>query len=102
LPTPANTPPNSTGAANTPNLHQGLTPIRLDYPASTTAWWTIADPNMVPTIEMGFYLGRQDPELFTQSDQTVGSMFNADKFTYKIRHAYNGAPLDFRGFVKGN
>lgn len=102
LPAPANTPPNSTGAANTPNMHQGLTPIRLDYPASTTAWWTIADPNMIPTIEMGFYLGRQDPELFTQSDQTVGSMFNADKFTYKIRHAYNGAPLDFRGFVKGN
>jgi peptidoglycan hydrolase-like protein with peptidoglycan-binding domain len=102
LPTPANTPPNSTGAANTPNLHQGLIPIRLDYPASTTAWWTVADPNQVPTIEMGFYLGRQDPELFTQSDQTVGSMFNADKFTYKIRHAYNGAPLDFRGFVKGN
>lgn len=102
LPTPANTPPNSTGAANTPNMHQGLIPIRLDYPASTTAWWTIADPNMVPTIEMGFYLGRQDPELFTQSDQTVGSMFDADKFTYKIRHAYNGAVLDFRGFCKGN
>lgn len=101
LPAPANTPPNSTGAANTPNMHQGLTPIRLDYPASTTAWWTIADPNMIPTIEMGFYLGRQDPELFTQSDQTVGSMFNADKFTYKIRHGYNGAVLDFRGFVKG-
>lgn len=102
LPTPANTPPNSTGAANTPNLHQGLIPIRLDYPASTTAWWTIADPNMIPTFEMGFYLGRQDPELFTQSDPTVGSVFNADKVTYKIRHIYNGGVLDYRGFCKGN
>jgi peptidoglycan hydrolase-like protein with peptidoglycan-binding domain len=102
LPTPANTPPNSTGAANTPNIHQGLTPIRLDYPSSTTAWWTIADPNMIPTIEMGFYLGRQEPELFTQNDPTVGSVFNADKTTYKVRHAYNGAVLDYRGFCKGN
>jgi hypothetical protein len=29
-------------------------------------------------------------------------MFNADKVTYKIRHIYSGAVLDYRGFVKGN
>ncbi|HEX8006703.1 MAG TPA: DUF6582 domain-containing protein, partial [Trebonia sp.] len=97
LPTPAGSPPDSTGAANTPNLHQGLTPIVLPYVASPSQWWTIADPNLIPTIEMGFYLGRQDPELFTQSDPTVGSVFNADKVTYKIRHIYSGNVLDFRG-----
>jgi hypothetical protein len=36
---------------------------------------------MCPTIEVGFYTQNSNPELFTQSDQTVGSMFNADKFT---------------------
>jgi len=105
LPTAANTPPDSTGAANTPNLHQGLNLIVLDYvpnATSTTAWWLVCDPNMCPTIEIGFYQGRQDPELFTQSDPTVGSVFNADKVTYKIRHIYSGAVLDFRGMVKGN
>lgn len=105
LPTAANTPPQSTGAANTPNLHQNLNLIVLDYIAnatSTTAWWLVGDPNMIPTIEMGFYQGQQDPALFTQSDPTVGSVFNADKVTYKIRHIYNGNVLDFRGFVKGN
>lgn len=105
LPTAANTPPQSTGAANTPNLHQNLNLIVLDYIAnatSTTAWWLVADPNRIPTLEIGFYQGRQEPELFTQSDQTVGSMFNADRLTYKIRHIYSGAVLDYRGFVKGN
>ncbi len=105
LPTAANTPPDSTGAANTPNLHQGLNLIVLDYvpnATSTTAWWLVCDPNMCPTIEVGFDQGRQDPELFTQSDPTVGSVFNADKVTYKIRHIYSGAVLDYRGMVKGN
>ena len=105
LPTAANTPPQSTGAANTPNLHQGLGLVVLDYvpnATSTTAWWLAADPNMSPTIEVGFYQGRQDPELFTQSDPTVGSVFNSDTVTYKIRHIYSGAVLDFRGLVKGN
>jgi peptidoglycan hydrolase-like protein with peptidoglycan-binding domain len=95
-------PSTAAGPSNTPNLHQGLSRIRLDYPASSTAWWTIADPDMCPTFEVGFYQGRQDPELFTQSDPSVGSVFNADKVTYKIRHIYSGAVLDFRGFVKGN
>lgn len=90
------------GPSNTPNLHQGYIPIRLDYPSSTTAWWVIADPNVIPTIEVGFYQGRQEPELFTQSDPSVGSMFNADSLTYKIRHIYSGAVLDWRGMVKGN
>lgn len=105
LPTAANTPPQSTGAANTPNLHQNLNLIVLDYIAnatSTTAWWLAADPGRIPTLEVGFYQGQQDPALFTQSDPTVGSVFNADKVTYKIRHIYSGAILDHRGFVKGN
>jgi hypothetical protein len=105
LPTAANTPPQSTGAANTPNLHQNLNLIVLDYlpnSTSTTAWWLVGDPGRIPTLEVGFYQGQQDPALFTQSDPTVGSVFNADKVTYKIRHIYSGAVLDYRGFVKGN
>ena len=30
----------------------------------------------------------------------VGSMFAADKLTYKIRHIYGGAVTDFRAFTK--
>jgi hypothetical protein len=92
------------GPSNTPNIHQGLDYTVVDYwdAQSTTGWIIAADPNSIPTIEIGFYQGQRDPQLFTQSDQTVGSMFNADKFTYKIRHIYSGAVLDFRGFQRGN
>lgn len=89
-------------ASNTPNLHQGMTPIVVDYWSSTTAWFLVADPTMVPTFEVGFYQGRQDPELFVQSDETSGSVFTADKVTYKIRHIYSGAVLDYRGLSRGN
>jgi peptidoglycan hydrolase-like protein with peptidoglycan-binding domain len=89
------------GPSNTPNLHAGLQPIVLDYDTDANDWFLVADPDMCPTIEVGFYQGRQEPELFTQSDQTVGSMFNADKVLYKIRHIYSGAVLDYRGFQRG-
>lgn len=89
-------------ASNTPNLHQGLTPIVVDYWTSTTKWITIADPALTPTMEVGFYQGREDPELFVQADPSVGSLFDADKVTYKIRHIYSGAWLDYRSAYRGN
>ncbi len=88
-------------ATDIPNIHQGMTPIVIDYFSDANDWFLIADPNMVPTIEVGFYQGRQEPELFTQSDPSVGSMFNNDTLTYKIRHIYNGAVLDHRGMQRG-
>ena len=89
------------GPTDTPNIHQGMSPIVVDYYTDANDWFTVADPGMVPTIEIGFYQGRQDPELFTQADPTVGSMFNSDSITYKIRHIYSGAVLDYRGFYRG-
>lgn len=89
------------GPSDTPNLHQGLKPIVIDYYSDTNDWYLVADPSLCPTIEVGFYQGRQEPELFTQSDQTVGSMFNADSLTYKIRHIYSGTVIDYRGFYRG-
>ena len=89
------------GPTDTPNIHQGLQPIVIDYYTDPNDWFTIADPAMIPTIEVGFYQGRQEPELFTQADPTVGSVFNSDTLTYKIRHIYKGAVLDYRGFYRG-
>lgn len=90
------------GAANTPNLHQGITPIVIDYWTSTTAWYPVADPSKVPTIEIGFLQGQEDPALFVQNDSSNGSVFNADKVTWKIRHIYSGTVVDYRGFYRGN
>lgn len=90
------------GPSDTPNLHQNLQAIVVDYWTSTTQWIAVADPKMCPTFELGFYQGRELPELFTQADPNTGSAFSADKVTYKIRHIYSGAVLDYRGFYRGN
>ncbi len=89
------------GPTDTPNIHQNIEPIVIDYYTDTNDWFAIADPAMCPTIEVGFYLGRQEPELFTQADPNVGSAFNADVQTWKIRHIYNGTVIDHRSFYRG-
>lgn len=89
------------GPSDTPNIHANMDYEVVDYWSDTNDWFVVCDPSLCPTIEVGFYQGRQEPELFTQSDQTVGVMFDTDKVKYKIRHIYKGTPLDYRGFQRG-
>lgn len=74
--------------------------IPVWYWTDANDWCTAADPADIPGIEMGFLDGRQEPELFVQDTPNVGSMFAADKLTYKIRHIYGGAVTDYRAFTK--
>lgn len=92
---------NTVGASDQPNIHQGLEPILVPSFSDANDWFLVADPMDIPTIEIGFYQGREEPELFTQNDNSVGSVFNADTFTLKIRHIYNGTIEDYRGFYRG-
>lgn len=74
-------------------------------PTVVPVWyWTDANdfamaaaPSDIPSIEIGFLDGRQEPEIFVQDAPTVGSLFASDKITYKIRHIYGGAVTDYRG-----
>ncbi len=75
--------------------------IPVWYWTDANDWCTAADPADIPGIEMGFMDGREEPELFVQDSPTSGSMFSADKLTYKIRHIYGGAVTDYRAFTKG-
>lgn len=86
--------------ATTPNLHQGIEVIVVDYWTDANDWVVVADPNLIPTMEIGFFEGREEPELFVQDIPNVGSMFDSDTITYKIRHIYGGDVLDHRGFFK--
>ena len=74
--------------------------IPVWYWTDANDWCTAADPADIPGIEVGFLDGREEPELFVQDTPNVGSMFAADKLTYKIRHIYGGAVTDFRAFTK--
>lgn len=86
--------------ATTPNPHVGLSVIEVPTFTDTNDWFMVADPRTTPTIEVGFYQGRQDPELFVQDQPNVGSVFTNDVITYKIRHIWGLAVLDYRGFQR--
>lgn len=70
----------------------------VDYWTDANNWFATADNSQVPLIELGFYGGREEPELFVQDQPTQGSLFSNDQIKYKIRHIYSGAVRDFRGF----
>lgn len=78
----------------------GIEVIVYDQLTDATDWWAVADPMQVPTIVMGFLNGRTEPELFTQDMPNVGSMFNADKVSYKVRHIFGGDVQDHRSFYR--
>jgi hypothetical protein len=72
--------------------------IPVKHWSDVNNWYLIADPADIPTIEVGFMDGKEAPELFVQDMPNVGSMFSNDQLTYKIRHIYGGAVMDYRGF----
>lgn len=72
--------------------------IVVPYWSDANNWYLAASPADIPGIEIGFLDGKEEPELFVQDMPNVGSMFNNDKLTYKIRHIYSGAITDFRAF----
>jgi hypothetical protein len=79
---------------------QGIRPIVVDYWTDTNNYWLTADISQTPMIEIGFW-GGEEPSLFVQDNPSAGSLFSNDAITYKIRHVYGGAVLDYRGFAGG-
>jgi hypothetical protein len=74
--------------------------IPVWYWTDVNDWCLSADPLDIPTVEIGFLDGNEEPELFVQDSPTGGSLFSHDKITYKIRHIYGGNVLDYRGLYK--
>ncbi|UCV08464.1 hypothetical protein [Dechloromonas denitrificans] len=67
--------------------------IPVSYWTDANDWVTVADPMVLPVLEISFLNGQEDPELLTQDMPNVGSMFSNDRLTYKIRHEYGGTVL---------
>ncbi|GHO47986.1 Mu-like prophage major head subunit gpT family protein [Ktedonospora formicarum] len=77
-------------------------PIISPQLSNTGQWFLAADPREVDTIEIGFVGGQVNPALFIQDQPTSGQNFTQDVITYKIRHEYGGAVVDYRGLYRGN
>lgn len=60
-------------------------------------WYLKADESQVPGIEFGYLRGQVLPTIEVQDAPTVGNMFARDVVTYKLRHVYGGAQVDWRG-----
>ncbi|GCE21610.1 hypothetical protein [Dictyobacter kobayashii] len=45
--------------------------------------------------------GAGKPSLFIQDQPILGLNFTQDAITYKIRHEYGGAVVDYRGLYRG-
>jgi len=72
-------------------------------PANTTTLWiAVADPRVVDTVEVGFVGGQANPVLLIQDMPLYGLNFTQDTISYKVRHEYGGAVVDYRGFYLGN
>ncbi len=92
-----------TAASGAPNFQRkvGIIANVVDYWTDTNNWWLTSAVQDTPMIEIGFLGGREEPELFIQDQPNVGSMFSNDVLTYKARHIYGGAVVEYRGFFGG-
>ncbi|MBS7539754.1 phage major capsid protein [Ancylobacter lacus] len=81
---------------------QSLKPtiVPVFYWTDANDWCVSADPADIPTVEIGFLDGNEEPELFVQDSPSVGSMFTNDVLTWKLRHIYGGNVMDYRGLAK--
>lgn len=71
------------------------------YWTDANDWAASADPLDIPSVEVGFLDGNEEPEIFVQDNPSMGSLFTNDTITYKIRHVYGGGVTDYRGLYKG-
>jgi len=79
-------------------LKYGIKSHVVDYWTDANNWFLIADPETTEIFEISFLNGKQEPELFLQNGPTIGSVFTADKLTFKIRFIFGGDALNHRGW----
>ena len=53
-----------------------------------TDWYLVADPASCPTIEVGFFNGRQEPDILSKEE------FEVDAISYKLRFIYGTQVLE--------
>lgn len=91
---------------NIPNVARGdyglqLHEILYFEDVDPDQYWMTSAPAEVDMIKVGFLNGKEEPELFVQDLQNVGSFFDSDEITYKCRHIYEAEVVDYRPFVGG-
>lgn len=66
----------------------GYEVLCIEWLTDSNSWALAADPRSAPTLEVGFYQGRQEPDIFTRDE------FTKDALTYKLRFIWGKAYLE--------
>jgi hypothetical protein len=86
-------------SVNNPNPVKGLVePIVVPYWTDNNNWYLVADPSEMHTIVYARLEGHEEPQLLMQDNPTVGSVFTADKITFRVRDVRDQDVLDHRAF----
>lgn len=64
-------------------------------------WYNVADPNMVPGLEVAFLDNMEEPEIIAEDAPNTGNVFRGDVITMKLRYGLVAAMLHYAG-VQGN
>lgn len=75
--------------------------IVIDLWTDANNWAAVADPQLYPSIGLGFRYGRT-PEIFSVASPTAGLMFTNDVMPVKVRFFFAVGPTDWRGLHKSN
>lgn len=68
---------------------------------TTSLWYLIADPNIYPVFEMGFYQGRKEPEITIQGPDSDAEFFRDTRYS-KCRIIFGGQIEDPRCYTRAN
>jgi hypothetical protein len=75
--------------------------IVVPFWSDTNNWAAVADPQLYPSIGLGFRYGRV-PQVFSVASPTAGLMFTNDTLPVKVRFFFAVGPTDYRGLHKSN
>ena len=76
-------------------------PITVPDWTSTTAWFAVIDPMLVPAVMIGERFGLK-PEIFISGDESSPAMFSNDESRIKVRHFLTVGVSDYRPLNRGN
>lgn len=86
------------------NAENGINTMRNQFEVVVVNDWTdtnnyycLADPKVIPVIQLWYYRGQRTPQLFAAEDEANGALFTNDTYRYKARFFMARAIVDWRG-----
>jgi hypothetical protein len=78
-----------------------INPVALPFLSDSNDWLLTASNKDADIVEVGFWMGNEEPEFFEMMGETHEKAFNNDVITrHKCRFIFGGAPCGFEPVVK--